>query len=114
MTQRACRSCKKWHDLDQPWPAACYSHFGARPAASGQIIKDIDPYKTVAADISGKRIRVGSRREHREFLKRNELMEVGNDMPKSAPQREIRGDFSGIGRDVKTAIEQLRGQGRIK
>ena len=24
MAERLCRICGKWHDLEQPWPAACY------------------------------------------------------------------------------------------
>lgn len=23
MTQRKCKSCNGWHDLDEPWPAKC-------------------------------------------------------------------------------------------
>lgn len=113
-TSRKCKVCPEWHPLEDPWPESCLGHFRPRGAASGQIIKDIDPYRTVAADQkTGKRIGIGSRREHREFLKRNDLVEVGNDIPRPQ-QREVRGDFSGVGRDIKTAIDQLRGQGRIK
>lgn len=36
------------------------------------IIRDIDPYQAVAVDVAtGKRPKIGSRSEHREFLKRN-------------------------------------------
>ena len=24
MTERYCKSCDGWHDLDEPWPSACY------------------------------------------------------------------------------------------
>jgi transcription elongation factor Elf1 len=71
-----------------------------------QIVKDIDPYSAVATDIAtGKAPRIGSRREHREFLRRNDLVEVGT-QPISS-KREVRGDFT-TGRDVKKTIEQLR------
>ena len=41
------------------------------------IIFDIDPYKAVGGDMAGKYIT--SRSKHREFLKRNDFQEVGNE-----------------------------------
>lgn len=41
------------------------------------IIPDIEPYEARAGDVSGKYIT--SRKEHREFLRRNNLEEVGNE-----------------------------------
>jgi len=41
------------------------------------IIPDIKPYKAVTGDMQGKWIT--SRKQHREFLKRNDLIEVGNE-----------------------------------
>ena len=70
-----------------------------------QIVRDIQPYNAVAVDIAtGKPPCIGSRREHKEFLRRNNLVEVGNEKPKA---RETRGDFA-TGKDVKQAIDQLR------
>lgn len=48
------------------------------------IIKDIEGYKTVAGDIAnnGERVYIGSRSEHKAFLRRNNLIEVGNDYDK--------------------------------
>lgn len=41
---------------------------------------DIQPYRSVAVDKeTGKRVNIESRRQHREFLARNDLVEVGND-----------------------------------
>ena len=56
------------------------------PAPGGlQIIRDIDPYRPVASDIAtgGKRPVIGGRRQHREFLRRNGYVEVGNERPVS-------------------------------
>lgn len=41
------------------------------------VIPDIEPYIAVAGDRAGKVIR--SRREHREFLRRNNFQEIGNE-----------------------------------
>ena len=44
---------------------------------------DINPYKSVAVDKeTGKPVIVNSRKQHREFLKRNDYVEVGNEVPK--------------------------------
>lgn len=60
------------------------------PQAVIQIIRDIDPYRTAASDVAhdGKRIMVGGRRQHREFLARNGYTEVGNEMPRCEPARD--------------------------
>jgi hypothetical protein len=49
---------------------------------------------------------IRSRREHREYLKRNKYVEVGTEKP-HAPKPEVE---HASGRDVKRAIEQLRGK----
>lgn len=44
---------------------------------------DINPYRSVAVDKeTGKPVIVTSRKQHREFLKRNDYIEVGNEAPK--------------------------------
>ena len=80
------------------------------------IISDIEPYRAIASDIAcgGKRPIIGGRRQHREFLRRNGYVEVGNETPRApsnAPlpreQREARvndirramGDFGSNVRD---------------
>ena len=60
---------------------------GDKHAEGGQIIADIAPYKPVAADlVSGKRPVIGGRRQHREFLKRNGYIEVGNESQRDTRQ----------------------------
>lgn len=53
------------------------------PRSGLQIIRDIDPYRAVGADVAAgnKRPVIGGRRQHREFLSRNGYVEVGNEMP---------------------------------
>ncbi len=48
-----------------------------------QIISDIEPYRPVASDIGsdGKRPVISGRRQHREFLRRNNYIETGNEKP---------------------------------
>jgi len=72
-----------------------------------QIIKDIEPYKAVAGDIAlkGKRPVIASRQAHKEFLKRNRYVEVGNE-----PVRSKNPDYGPevSGREIKNVVDQLR------
>lgn len=47
--------------------------------AAPMVMGDIQPYKSVAADVDGKRAYIGGRRQHREFIRRNDYTEVGNE-----------------------------------
>lgn len=44
MTQRMCKSCGKWHDLDEPWPEKCFRHF-AKNSAPHVISDNMEPTK---------------------------------------------------------------------
>lgn len=62
------------------------------------IISDIQPYRAAASDVAcnGKRPVISGRRQHREFLRRNGYVEVGNESgyrPSDAPSpREAQRD----------------------
>jgi hypothetical protein len=67
-----------------------------------QIIRDIEPYRSVALDIaSGKRALIDGRAQHREFLRRNNYIEVGNDYV--MPRREELSRADRIG-DIRRAL----------
>lgn len=104
MRSRYCKICHDWHDLSEDWPTKCYGHF-SQSSAGPQIIRDIDPYQAVAVDVAtGKPPRIGSRSEHREFLKRNGYVELGNERIKQKPV-----DYGDIHpREIKQTIDQLR------
>lgn len=53
--------------------------------AAPMVMGDIDPYRAVAADVDGKRHVIGGRRQHREFLARNNYTEVGNEYVRPKP-----------------------------
>ena len=107
MSQRYCKVCSGWHSLEEDWPEACLGHFGPKPKQSVQIMRDIQPYQAVAADIAtGKDPQIGSRSQHREFLKRNNYIELGNERIK--PKATEYGDIHP--REIKQTIDQLRSQ----
>lgn len=103
MTVRLCRFCGDFHDLNEPWPEKCYGHFPSVSTSSIQVIKDIDPYKTAAADVNGKQVHISGRRQHREFLQRNGYHEIGNEAFKQrAPQID-----TVKGHEIRSVIERL-------
>ena len=51
--------------------------YGRRSIRSHHIIPDIEPYIAVSGDMQGKAIT--SRVKHRDFLRRNDFIEVGNE-----------------------------------
>jgi hypothetical protein len=55
------------------------------------IIKDIDGYRAMGADVAseGKRPWIGSRSEHRDYLRRNGYVETGNETPRVYDDRPI-------------------------
>lgn len=74
------------------------------------IIRDIEPYRTVAADVAAgdKRVWIGGRRQHREFLRRNGYAEVGNDSSLTQPRRPVVLSKEQRVRDIQRAIHELR------
>jgi hypothetical protein len=56
------------------------NYFEPRPPGP-YVMSDIPEYRTAAGDVAhdGKRVRIGSRSRHREFLRDNRYVEVGND-----------------------------------
>jgi len=72
-----------------------------RELTAPMVTPDIEPYRAVTGDRMGQFIT--SRREHREFLKRNRLVEVGNEpirdtkaMRKTTSRQEIREELKRV------------------
>lgn len=98
--------------------------FEEKPPKGPALIRDIDGYRAVGADVAseGKRPWIGSRSEHRDYLRRNGYVETGNETPRvyddrpSARQqqesrindiRRARGDFgSNTGADAARAFAE--------
>jgi len=77
-----------WHltgaEGEAAWQAKQEMH--NREADAHMIIPDIQPYKAV---VTGEVI--NSRSQHREYLKRNDLVELGNEKGKPKPIPEVAG-----------------------
>lgn len=91
-------------DYDKPGPFHCF-HEMARTLSAPRVISDIEPYQAVASDIAtGRPPHITSRSQHREFLKRNDYVELGNDMPKARKAPEP--DRNEIGRQIKRVMDE--------
>ena len=64
-----------------------HPHPLVRILSAPMVIEDIKPYVAMAGDKAGQVI--GSRQEHKAFLKRNKLVEFGNEPPKPKPMRKV-------------------------
>lgn len=103
MRSRACRICKAWHDLAEPWPADCLGHFGVQASAAPMIRTDgMEPVRSM---LDGKMY--DSRARYYGTLKAAGAEIVGNDKAPfdSRPSFQPRG----VGHSIKRAIEELGG-----
>lgn len=78
-TYRWCPNTKT-HVLKEDWFFNCpcgNPHGGIKHGESAMIMPDLQPYQAVAGDMAFKE--VSGRKAHREFLRRNNFIEVGNE-----------------------------------
>jgi hypothetical protein len=88
-------------DVDLPF------HCGVRMfrgVCAPSVVPDTAAYQAVAVDKkTGRMPVIEGRVQHREFLKRNGYVEIGNDLPK---KREIDGDFN-VRKELTEATKQV-------
>ncbi len=73
MSERMCKSCGKWHDLDEPWPTKCYRHFN-KSAAPYVISDNMEPTKH-----HGTGRMISSKRAFSAETRRAGMVELGNE-----------------------------------
>lgn len=94
MYEHACRECghqetvyRAMKDIDDA-PRHCKKPM-ERLISRSMVITDIQPYTTVAADKETKqRVRINSRSQHREFLRKNGYEELGNEKFTPTPKND--------------------------
>jgi len=72
------------------------------------VMRDIEPYQAMGTDIAtGTAPWITSRSQHRDYIKRNNYVELGNDSSLQAPPK-VNQEISDreIGKQVKQTIEQ--------
>ena len=106
-----CPSCGHTEDIfrtvarmDEDLPICCGETMQRRICAP-MVIADIQPYQAMAVDVAtGKPPVITSRSQHRDFLKRNGYVEVGNEMPKR--DTTIKGDFN-VREELRSAVREV-------
>ncbi|WP_321874874.1 FmdB family zinc ribbon protein [Burkholderia cenocepacia] len=95
----------------------CRTGDGRQPRAVSRIVEapyvapDIGPYQAVAVDVAtGRPPVINSRSAHREFLKRNGYVEVGNESV-GRKAGEVRGDFN-LRSELTSATREVLGKTR--
>lgn len=92
-------------DFEKPLDACPCGGQRYRKIGALRVMRDIEPYQAMGADIAtGKAPMITSRSQHREYLKRNGYVEVGNERPKAPSRPEP--DFHEIGRTVKRVMDE--------
>lgn len=107
-----CDTCASQQDvfrslanIDKDLPQCCGQSMRRRICAP-MVQADIQPYQAMGIDVAtGKAPIISSRSEHRDYLRRNGYVEVGNEMPKSKP-RSIEGDFD-VRKELTKAVHEV-------
>lgn len=75
-----------------------------RKISTPAVMADIQPYQAMGVDVAtGTAPMITSRSQHRDYLRRNNYVEVGNEVP--APKRTEAITDKEIGRQVKQVID---------
>lgn len=106
-----CDTCGKHEDIyrsiakmNDDLPVCCAETM-RRKIVAPMVFGDIQPYQAMGKDVAtGKLPVIQSRSEHRAYLKRNNYVEVGNEMPKM--RSEVRGDFN-VRKELTQAVQQV-------
>jgi hypothetical protein len=102
VTQRSCRACGSWHDLDEPWPAECAGHFQLNykrsSLAAPMLIKD--GMDAVQSQLTGQWYE--SKSSLRKEYKAHNVIEIGSDAPKAPkPVESVKVTTEEIGRALQ-------------
>ncbi len=106
MPHRHCRACNGWHDLYEPWPAECSTHFRSRGPASDTLSAP----NVIMDGIEMRGMHDGktytSKRGYYNSLKREGLHISETPMGETSNPKPQKPD---IAQDIKRAIDQLGG-----
>lgn len=95
--------------IDHDLPGCCGTTM-RRLVCAPAVIGDIPTYQAVAVDKeTGKMPKIEGRAQHREFLRRNGYVEMGNDIP--TKPRELLGDYN-VRPQLAEAVKEVLAQQR--
>lgn len=94
---------------DRTWRIVRRGHSVQKSQRATTVIRDIEPYKAIGIDVaSGTAPVIGSRAEHRAYLRRNNYVEVGNEpgFKQTGPSNEFSTQQNRVN-DIKRAMGEL-------
>lgn len=83
MSERYCKVCDGWHDLAEPWPAACYKPRTDKRSSLPAPMLNLDTMDPVQSQVDGKLY--DSKATLRATYKAAGVVEVGNDQARNKP-----------------------------
>jgi hypothetical protein len=93
-------------EIDRDLPVCCGASMHRKVCAPA-VIGDIQPYQAMGVDVAtGTAPVIRSRSEHRDYLRRNNYIEVGNEMPTPPSARKIEGDFN-VRAELTQAVREV-------
>jgi len=99
MTQRMCKACGKWHDLEKPWPAKCAPKVKSNAA---YVISDtMIPLKHMGTGEV-----IDSKAKFRAATRASGCVEIGNEPIK--PRAQIKLDSGQRRETIRKVIYDLR------
>lgn len=105
MTQRMCKACGDWHDLDEPWPAKCFKHlYGGRSEGMQAAYVISDNMDALKHHATGEIMT--SKRAFSKATRAAGCVELGNEAIK--PRAPIKLDRGQRREDIKRTIYELR------
>jgi hypothetical protein len=99
--QRRCKSCGDWHDLDEPWPEKCFTHFQTKNSAPYVISDNMEPIKHHATGNM-----ISSKRAFAKETRAAGCIEIGNEPIR--PRKPILLDKGQRREAIKRSIYELR------
>ena len=90
--------------IDHNLPNCCAQTM-RRKICAPMVLSDLSPYQAMGVDVAtGKAPVITSRSKHREYLRRNNYIEVGNEVPKM--RTEVYGDFN-VRKELTEAVREV-------
>ncbi|QIG75004.1 hypothetical protein EVC14_006 [Rhizobium phage RHph_I3_18] len=110
MTQRFCRQCSKWHDVEE-WPVECYRVPAARSDTFPVPNFISDHMEPLEHPLTGKFYT--SKREFSAITRERGYEEVGNDPARLRPRPKPKADRKAIKDSVQKAMARFNNGERV-
>lgn len=109
MAERLCRVCSQWHDLEQPWPSACYPKIEVKRSGLPCPRLASDQMTPVQSMLDGRMY--DSKSALRATYRAAGVTEVGNDPARLRPRAKPKANEKAVRETVeKAAARYTRGE----